>query len=268
MNLAILIPTYDRPKQLAQVLQSLTFIKHKYNLNMFNVYVRDNSSGSIALDNEKLTLKHGFNYQVNSSNMGYAYSINNLINDSVEDAILFMSDDDQIIEDGFIRMLDFVQSNLSSSPILLPYVKTSLEKSEFKLNPNNTFRYQSFRNFKALSYISSVIYPRCVIDQRVFTVSNSFQHLVPIVFVPNQSHFRVLPFPVIKINSRATPRWNTSVLLADVFSIANQYLKLRKINFVQYVLMLLSLFAWMAFIKMKYLIYAFRRLIDPVSARF
>ena len=102
---------------------------------MFNVYVRDNSSGSIALDNEKLTLKHGFNYQVNSSNMGYAYSINNLINDSVEDAILFMSDDDQIIEDGFIKMLHFVQSNLSSSPILLPYVKTSLEKSEFKLNP-------------------------------------------------------------------------------------------------------------------------------------
>ena len=98
-------------------------------------------------------------------------------------------------------------------------------------------------------------------------MSNSFQHLVPIVFVPNQSHFRVLPFPVIKINSGLLP---VGILqcLADVFSIANQYLKLRKIDFVQYVLMLLSLFAWIAFIKMKYLIYAFRRLIDPVSARF
>jgi glycosyltransferase involved in cell wall biosynthesis len=113
MILSVLIPTYNRKKELLNQLNSLN--NQINDFNFIEVVVCDNSNEIFNLPNNLKQIK----YNYNSENIGFSGNIKKLLNIARGEFVWFLSDDDIITNDAVEIILDKINNNLTSSLILL-----------------------------------------------------------------------------------------------------------------------------------------------------
>lgn len=256
MILAVLIPTYNRPRQLERTLSVLNSIRDHESYNLFSVYIRDNSESDIAQYNQKISHQYGFNYVKNRCNMGYAYSIKQLVISAIEKNILFVSDDDIILVENFILLLNEIKSLSLDGPLLLRYIRANHKIADYALNSCGYLKYSRLGNYIALSYLSSVVYPKKFLSSNFLESSNSFQHVIPIACCARSTIFTVFRMPVLQINSGSLSRWNSCKLLEDILGIVKICYAHQKIDRMQLAILRLMLFLWISYIALKNQLYA------------
>ena len=121
MLISICIPSYNRPKEIRRLLESIDC-----NLNDIEIVIcEDNSPQRLEIRNEinKFSLKTNYDikYFENETNLGYDSNLRNLINKSKGEYVIFMGDDDRFFPNTLDKYISFVKANKSASYILRSY---------------------------------------------------------------------------------------------------------------------------------------------------
>ena len=121
MLASICIPSYNRPKEVKRLLESIDCNPNDIEI----VICEDKSPLRIAIRNEinKFKLKSNYNvrYFENEYNLGYDSNLRNLINISNGEYVIFIGDDDRFFPKALDKYITFLRANTSASYILRSY---------------------------------------------------------------------------------------------------------------------------------------------------
>jgi glycosyltransferase involved in cell wall biosynthesis len=113
-SLSIVIPTYNRPKQLLRLLKIISaeiegLHQHK---SVVNVLIRDNSDGvetKTAIATSAFAGKSWLDYKKNEKNVGFDSNILNSFFDASNDYVWFIGDDDIIFKGSLQKVIELIQ---------------------------------------------------------------------------------------------------------------------------------------------------------------
>jgi hypothetical protein len=127
-KLTILIPTYERPNELEDILSCVKGLVAKR--PWVRVVISDNSQSGEARGRNKEAAQ-GFEYAVNSQNLGYAGNLARLLSLVSNGLVWFVSDDDQLHTQSTRKLLDKISDGffLETDCILLPFTYLDNEKA-------------------------------------------------------------------------------------------------------------------------------------------
>lgn len=135
---SICIPTYKRPKELNDALNS---IDTKY-VEDLEIYISENCSvlqkeTREIVENFKKRSPYKVTYFEQVENVGYDRNIRSIVNKAEGEYIVFLSDDDEFVPNALDGFIDFIRSHQNCGYILRSYRNYYLDGS-----------YQDFRYYK------------------------------------------------------------------------------------------------------------------------
>jgi len=121
-TLSICIPSYNRPRQLSELLLSIDC-----DLQNVEVVVSEDKSPlraeiRAAVESFASTTSYKFRYYENDINLGYDGNLRRLIDLAFGKFVMFMGDDDLFIPEGLNRFLQFLKNHENKKYILRSYV--------------------------------------------------------------------------------------------------------------------------------------------------
>ncbi len=140
IKLTIAIPTYNRPKQIINLLERFIDYRIEYSKQIiFDIIILDNSDNNITLQdfNDKISIKYDWiKYYKNDKNLGFDLNILNCYLNATGEYIWLFGDDD-IPE---YNCFDFIKIALSNKPslLLLPF-RQPLSLKTPQYNENQIF---------------------------------------------------------------------------------------------------------------------------------
>ena len=181
MRLSICIPTYNRPNQLPNCLESIYIAQRKSNFK-FNVCISDNNSNyNINQIVEKYKKKLDISVNVNKKNIGYQLNLLKAISLSDSEYIWAIGDDDLITPDSllileklFINYQDVDFFYVNSYHLDYSYLKNYKKPFDTNFLPKNMSKLAKKENPMKCNFWD-------LIDHRItfdflmgnFTISNS-----------------------------------------------------------------------------------------------
>ena len=139
--ISICIPSYNRPEEIGQLLNSIDSDKHLEDLEI--VICEDKAPKRqevrAVVQNFKANSKYQVNYIENVQNCGYDKNLRNLINNAQGEYVLFMGDDDMFIPGRLDGFIDYVSEHRDCGYILRSYQNVYSDGSvaEFKYFDGN-----------------------------------------------------------------------------------------------------------------------------------
>lgn len=120
--LSICIPTYNRNKELAELVQHFLLPALDAYQEVIEVIVCDNSDGDVAIANQA-ALDSRIQYRKNDVNMGFAGNLLRCASEANATYVWVISDDDLILWPGFVELMDTLpQANTDGvGCVMLPF---------------------------------------------------------------------------------------------------------------------------------------------------
>ena len=150
--ISICIPSYNRPKELRRLLDSIDTAK---NDEIEIVVCEDKAPLRTEVNAEvndfKARTSYRVNYVENTQNCGYDKNLRNLINNATGEYILFMGDDDMFIPKRLDGYIEFVRSHRDCGYILRSYQNVS---ADGKVKEFKYFNSDKFFEASANTYIN------------------------------------------------------------------------------------------------------------------
>ena len=136
---SICIPSYNRPKEIRRLLDSIDAKKYAYRLEI--VICEDNAPKRTEVRQEVEEFSKKTNYNVNyienDINKGYDKNLRELINNAQGNFILFMGDDDLFVPNALDNYLNFIEDHSNCGYILRSYT------NKYSDGTSENFRYYS-----------------------------------------------------------------------------------------------------------------------------
>ncbi len=114
-SLTIIIPTYNRPRELIRLLSIINSeIEQLKNVEYVNVIVRDNSQNTEtqnAVEQSEFAGKPWLDYIKNIGNVGFDSNILNLFCEAKGDYVWLVGDDDIIFKDSIQKVFELIELN-------------------------------------------------------------------------------------------------------------------------------------------------------------
>ena len=185
-GLSILIPTYNRPQKLRDLVENVVIpIANKYKLEI-EIFIRDNT-GTKKIKNpldKDIRLPENVNYLVNEKNLEYHGNIKTLLGLATRKYIWFWGDDDFYDLNQIIKVINLVLSNKHDYEGFLPcfsYLSdksfnsnNSLGKGLNSITLNNLYK----KNKSPFALLSSCIFINKNIKLNKNELSNAWLHAI------------------------------------------------------------------------------------------
>ncbi len=149
--LSICIPTYNRDKELSQLMESFLVPALDSYGHMIEIIVCDNSDADIAISNQALSDGRVKYYQ-NEENLGFAGNLLRCVKEATSHYIWIISDDDPIFWTGFVELIDKLPSAKDNNVdcIMLPFQTLNIFDEVDVSNRNLDWGCRSDTNIKTL----------------------------------------------------------------------------------------------------------------------
>lgn len=139
MKLTIAVPTYNRSKELSELIQELRFLNGS---KVIEINIHDNSDLQVQSENLKSIPKE-FNYFPNKKNFGFAGNIKECVSNASGEFLWIIADDDELdlSQVAFIvEVLNREAFDILALPFnVLPQINLPLKKTDKKIKIENTF---------------------------------------------------------------------------------------------------------------------------------
>lgn len=141
ISISICIPSYNRPKELRRLLESIDTQRHTDNIEIVICEDKAPKREEVRFEVKEYKTQTPYivNYVENEQNCGYDRNLRNLINNARGEYILFMGDDDLFIPGQLDGFIDFLNQHRSCGYILRSYRNVHKDGSiaEFKYYSGN-----------------------------------------------------------------------------------------------------------------------------------
>lgn len=188
-SLTIIIPTFNRPKELIRLLGIINSeIEQLKNIENLNVIVRDNSENietQNAVGQSEYAGKPWFDYKKNVGNVGFDCNVLNSFCEAKGDYVWLVGDDDIIFTDSIRKVFELIE--LNPDLLHLPFKQPQeLVKPQYQSSPTLQFWTtaqgaveQIVKNIKITSFVFKNITP--LLDRETISKNYSksgWMHLV------------------------------------------------------------------------------------------
>lgn len=120
--LSICIPSYNRPKQLGELLSSIDCLPEDIEIVICEDCAPKRIEVREIVKNFSCTSKYVTHYSENEINLGFDGNLRHLVEYSKGDYIIFMGDDDLFVPGALSKFIDFMKENKDKPYILRAYL--------------------------------------------------------------------------------------------------------------------------------------------------
>lgn len=222
----ILIPTYNRPKDLKKLIH---YIANNFSLSDVHLLVLDGSNGENEIQNKKICDAANVEYKGYGKQLTYVERISSGLKQVKTETVAILGDDDILDPNGFTDCVKFLHNNNDYAVAHGKYIGFNYTPNG--ISSNETYTSQSIENDSPLErlflFLSAYTAPTFYAVNRTSLLAKSFEELI-------KNNFDINDYVAAEIMVGTIPIVNGKLKRLDSFFQARRFLPATKDKYVVY----------------------------------